>query len=222
MKRFLFVLTVSAFQVALTPDASAGFDDALPPVRENGSLTGQTFWAYLNRSSCEFVGPKLLSEPKVLGAKQYRSDHPVKVVVGSVAEASPPYAKFYRVTIDSSEIAYLSTEFRVEEANAFTLRNGCALAQSPEQVTAALAAAAEEDARGAREAESRVLKRKTQAQLPGVRVGMSAKQVVETTNWGAPDSINRTVTSGGVDEQWVYAGGSYLYFHNGRLRAIQN
>lgn len=222
MKRFLFVLTASAFQVALTPCASAGFDDALPQVREKGNLTGQTFWAYLNRSSCEFVGPKLLSEPKVLGAKQYRSDHPVKVAVGPVAEDSPAYAKFYKVTIDDSEIAYLSTGFRVEEANAFTLRNGCALTQSPEQVTAALAAAAEEDARATREAESRDLKRKAQARLPGVRVGMSAKQVVESTSWGEPDSINRTVTGAGVDDQWVYAGGSYLYFHNGRLRAIQN
>ena len=57
---------------------------------------------------------------------------------------------------------------------------------------------------------------------PGASIGMTAQQVINKTNWGRPDKVNRTTTPNGVDEQWVYDGGSYLYFHNGILRAIQN
>ena len=53
-----------------------------------------------------------------------------------------------------------------------------------------------------------------------VRIGMTAAMVREC-GWGAPENINRTTTAQSVDEQWVY-GRSYLYFTNGRLRAIQN
>lgn len=56
---------------------------------------------------------------------------------------------------------------------------------------------------------------------PGAQIGMTMKQVIEKTNWGKPDSINRTITSAGTREQWVYYGG-YLYFTNGKLTAIQN
>lgn len=58
--------------------------------------------------------------------------------------------------------------------------------------------------------------------LPGVKIGMTAKQVLEGTSWGKPETINRTTTKRGVDEQWVYDGRNYLYFTNGKLTAIQN
>lgn len=54
----------------------------------------------------------------------------------------------------------------------------------------------------------------------GVKVGMTKKQVLKS-NWGKPSSINKTTMSGLVHEQWVYDG-SYLYFENGNLTAIQN
>ena len=59
---------------------------------------------------------------------------------------------------------------------------------------------------------------------PGAVVGMTTDQVLYETNWGKADHINRTVTAGGVTEQWVYSGrhGSYLYFINDHLTAIQN
>jgi hypothetical protein len=60
------------------------------------------------------------------------------------------------------------------------------------------------------------------AKKPGAQIGMTSKQVLEQSNWGKPESVNRTVTTNGSDEQWVYSGGNYLYFHNGKLRAIQN
>lgn len=55
----------------------------------------------------------------------------------------------------------------------------------------------------------------------GVRIGMTKKQVLKS-NWGHPDSINKTITRYGVREQWVYGDQEYLYFENGRLTAIQN
>ena len=59
------------------------------------------------------------------------------------------------------------------------------------------------------------------AKLPGVKIGMTADQVLYKSNWSKPKSINRTTTQYGVREQWVY-GDSYLYFDNGKLTAIQN
>lgn len=57
-----------------------------------------------------------------------------------------------------------------------------------------------------------------------VRIGMNATEA--RFAWGEPSSINRTVNTWGVSEQWVYRTGSYnasyLYFDNGRLTTIQN
>lgn len=60
-----------------------------------------------------------------------------------------------------------------------------------------------------------------QASKPGVRIGMTKKQVIEKTHWGIPKNINSTVLPGRVSEQWVYEGGHYIYFENGRVKAIQ-
>jgi len=54
----------------------------------------------------------------------------------------------------------------------------------------------------------------------GVRIGMTADEVKQSS-WGRPESVNRTITARGTHEQWVY-GGSYLYFDDGVLTAIQN
>lgn len=41
-------------------------------------------------------------------------------------------------------------------------------------------------------------------------------------SWGEPEDINKTTSSYGTHEQWVYGYGSYLYFENGKLTTIQN
>jgi len=56
----------------------------------------------------------------------------------------------------------------------------------------------------------------------GATIGMTTKQVRDATSWGEPLKVNRTILQGVEDEQWVYGGGQYLYFRNGRLYAIQN
>jgi len=63
--------------------------------------------------------------------------------------------------------------------------------------------------------------RLAKARKEGVRIGMTTKQVLESS-WGKPESVNRTTTARSVNEQWVYGGGSYLYFDDGVLTAIQN
>lgn len=60
------------------------------------------------------------------------------------------------------------------------------------------------------------------SKLPGVRLGMTTEQVLKESNWGKPNSINRTTNSAGIREQWVYKYPNYLYFHNNVLVSIQN
>jgi len=84
----------------------------------------------------------------------------------------------------------------------------------------------QEQEREAERAQKAVAKQRqaaaAQAKKPGARIGMSPEQVTKETSWGKPNHINRTTTAYGVHEQWVYGGGNYLYFENGRLTAIQN
>ena len=54
----------------------------------------------------------------------------------------------------------------------------------------------------------------------GVRIGMTPQQVLESS-WGRPQKVNRTVTSNGTREQWVYGSGN-IYIENGAVTAIQN
>lgn len=57
---------------------------------------------------------------------------------------------------------------------------------------------------------------------PGVRIGMTKKQVLTKTSWGKPDEVNKSTDRTGTFEQWIYGGGNYLYFKNGILVSIQN
>ena len=52
-------------------------------------------------------------------------------------------------------------------------------------------------------------------------IGMTWRQAMYC-GWGRPQHVNRTTTASRVSEQWVYPNGSYLYFDNGLLTAIQN
>jgi len=53
-----------------------------------------------------------------------------------------------------------------------------------------------------------------------VKIGMTAEQV--SISWGKPEEINKSVGSWGVNEQWVYGDGHYLYFENGKLTSWQD
>lgn len=50
-------------------------------------------------------------------------------------------------------------------------------------------------------------------------IGMTKAMVIEAI--GQPDDINRTVTTGGVSEQWIY-GRTYVYFSGDRVTSFQD
>lgn len=52
------------------------------------------------------------------------------------------------------------------------------------------------------------------------KIGMSASEV-RNSMWGSPNKINKTTTSYGTKEQWVYGSGKYIYLENGIVTAIQ-
>lgn len=57
-----------------------------------------------------------------------------------------------------------------------------------------------------------------------VLIGMTQDQV--KASWGVPSDVNRTTSTYGVKEQWIYNIGNvdrnYLYFDDGILTTIQN
>ena len=52
-----------------------------------------------------------------------------------------------------------------------------------------------------------------------IHVGMTADQV--RAAWGKPEHNNTSTYSTGTHEQWVYSSGSYDYFENGVMTAVQ-
>lgn len=71
------------------------------------------------------------------------------------------------------------------------------------------------------EAEKKYGKEKANKLLDGIIwIGCTKEMVI--LSWGKPEDINTTVTSYGKREQWVYGLGSYVYFKDGKVTAIQN
>ena len=52
-----------------------------------------------------------------------------------------------------------------------------------------------------------------------VVIGMTTQQVL--ASWGGPVKKNRTVTTHGTHEQWIYPSDRYLYFDNGIMTSLQ-
>lgn len=52
-------------------------------------------------------------------------------------------------------------------------------------------------------------------------IGSSKDEALSFVLWKYPSHINKTITSFGVSEQYVYSGYRYLYFENDKLTAIQ-
>lgn len=52
-------------------------------------------------------------------------------------------------------------------------------------------------------------------------IGMT-KAEVEASLWGLPEKVNRTVSTYGTREQWVYGNRQYLYFKDGILTSFQD
>ena len=52
-----------------------------------------------------------------------------------------------------------------------------------------------------------------------IELGMNETEV--TCSWGRPNDVNTSIYSFGTHKQYVYGGGQYAYFENGKLTAIQ-
>lgn len=59
------------------------------------------------------------------------------------------------------------------------------------------------------------------ASSPEPSIGMTAEEV-RSSQWGEPESINKTTTASTVHEQWVYPNNKYIYLDNGIVTAIQD
>jgi len=142
-------------------------------------------------------------------------------IAASTSQASELNCQFFADALKTAQgdmIAYTQKNYDVCVANNAQIeaeKAASAKAYADEQAAA--------EAKKQHDLEVGIAADKIQAAKPGVRIGMTAKQVINNTNWGKPSSINRTVTSHTVTEQWVYnAGPNYLYFKNGVLVAVQN
>ncbi|MGG2055916.1 hypothetical protein ABFY48_16135 [Lysinibacillus pakistanensis] len=69
------------------------------------------------------------------------------------------------------------------------------------------------------ELESKINKRTMNPKA--VYIGMTKEEVL-VDGWGKPIDINRTTTTYGVSEQWIYDDYKYLYFEDGILTTIQD
>lgn len=214
-------------------------------------LVGKTFYGYFDRKNCRYpYDPAVQRTPTYLDRNRYTADSPKRFVVDGIVQSQTRghenLIRYYRVKIEDGSVGFIDvSEFRSGNPNKEdSLRNDCLFELEPQEVQARLdkyasdkKAKVEAQAEERRKAEERAAKweaerqadaeveRKKQeaiAKRPGARIGMTAKQVIEKTSWGEPESVNRTITQSGVDEQWVYGLGTYLYFKNGRLTAIQN
>lgn len=58
-------------------------------------------------------------------------------------------------------------------------------------------------------------------EMKDIEIGMTQEEVINQTEWGKPQEINKTTSSYGVSEQWVYPDYKYLYFEDGILTVIQ-
>jgi hypothetical protein len=219
------------------PTAAQGFSD--PSVRssmkavdeQQEAMVGRTFTYMFGRSGCTYPsGVSFVATPSLLERKSYVAPAPVTFTVVSVFRRTPNSIsdRFYEVRMQDGTAAYVDT-FKLRAAPAdseYSLERECLFEISPEEVATRLArfekdrTKRQKEFADAMEVEERAAAE--QAAKPGARIGMTANEVIERTNWGKPLTVNRTVTANVVSEQWVYGGGEYLYFRNGRLTAIQN
>jgi hypothetical protein len=208
---------------------------------------GRTLWGYFDRNKCRYPHSLAVqSTPTYMDPVRYSADGPKRLfvdgIVPSKTRGHENVFRYYRVKIEDGSTGFIDvSNLRLgDPEREESLRNDCLFALEPWDVqarldkfssdqSAKLAAEAEErkkaDERVAQwEIDSLAKKQKQEAvaRRPAARIGMTANQVIETTNWGAPKKINRIEAQSGVEEQWEYGLGTYLYFRNGRLTAIQD
>jgi hypothetical protein len=194
--------------------------------------------------------PVIQRTPNSGDRNRYTADSVKRVYVDGIVRSQTSGVenidRYYRVKIEDGSVGFMyAHDFRLgNPENEESLQEDCFFEIDPREVQAKLdkfesdrktklEAAVElrrkaVESRAKLEAEIQIeneaqrVKQEAISKRPGVRIGMTAKQVIEKSSWGEPATVNKIVTANGVDEQWVYGLRSYLYFKNGRLTAIQN
>ncbi len=87
-------------------------------------------------------------------------------------------------------------------------------AYDPEKEAASLKAA---QAKAKAEADALAL---ALALKPNVKIGMTAKQVINGSKWGAPLYKRTTINATGKFETWVYVGNAWLSLRGGKVTSI--
>ena len=215
-------------------------------VGKEQQLVGKTVWFYYDNNKCYSSSfPTIVDAPWAKNPREFKSNLVTKIdIVRLVKDKNE--TRYFEVRIaDDLPLAYMRTSsaYMIKE-NEKTLDHQCASLMSPDDIAeeikqseqrmaderAAAKAAKDKKDEDFKKWLNESTKRDEQtraaalnrAKLPGVRIGMTASEVTSKTNWGKPRNINRTTTTSGTTEQWVYDGGNYLYFTNGVLTAIQN
>ncbi len=188
------------------------------------SFIGKRFWVVPNPKAITKL--KFLEEDEITKgyAEGFVLTEPMSFTVSGFAKGRYSSENFVKVTFDDGKVAFLEQQRWYEPKDYTHLFENeysgteqhydfvqYVLTASPSDV-----AATERKAKAKAAAASAAWKARG-----GVRAGMTAKQVL-ASNWGRPNSVNRTTGSYGVHEQWVYGDNNYLYFENGVLRTIQN
>ena len=221
---------------------------ALDPRMSESEHIGKTYVVMFEREHCKHPNTySILPTPSAFDTRRMSSSTPQSILVESMVKGlEGSTSRYFQVRLKDESLGFIDAmHFRSDpDTPDNLLRKGCTLAGDIDAVRSRISEvesaqrqleqsriAAEEKQRQSRIAaeekqQAAVLaaerRRAEQAKRPGARIGMTAKEVVERTNWGDPQSVNRTVTAGGIREQWVYGTGEYLYFVNGRLQAIQS
>jgi hypothetical protein len=229
-----------AFMVAVATAVSAqGFVDV--PSREKlfgigepeeyKKAVGKTYTLMFGRANCAQLVP-IKSTPKRDERRLYQSEVPQSFTVNKVINDRTP--RYYNdpemeVTMQDGSVGYLNWHpfslYSGRIDNDYDLKRKCILGGTSEEVNALLL----DDAQNLATRQAEITKRQEEearesaerAKRPAPRIGMSTKDVIKRTSWGAPDRANRTIVGNVVSEQWVYEGGFYLYFRNDKLTAIQ-
>ena len=209
---------------------------SIEPSASESRYIGKTFVFMFNREHCRHPNIySIIQSPSVFDTRRTSAteaqEFTAQAIVKGLEGAS---SRYIQIHLQDGSQGYIDTlHFKVEPDSFENLtRKGCSFAGTSTSVQTRVsdAQAQERSQEQARQidlekqraaAAEEERQRIEQAKRPGARIGMTTKEVVEKTNWGKPQEINRTVTAGTIREQWVYGSGDYLYFINGRLQAIQ-
>lgn len=223
----LYLIVLMSFLNSTAKSASL-----MDKAEANELFVGKTFFYMFGRERCKY-GSRFFASPNFLNKKSYSAETPQSFVVQSIVKTTEDISpnQYYQVRFEDGFVRYINAIFfKVDDANSeFSLKSGCLFGITPDELNVRLAKLESEKKKAQESFEAEIAaaaekERKRIAEIakrPNARIGMTAKEVENKTNWGRPEKINRTITADGVTEQWIYGEGEYLYFHNGRLAAIQ-